>query len=172
MMDDIPPQVLAQSPVRGKKGSYKGRSMVTTGDISMVNRIRSLRECDSLLESKATRLTEKTIYLALEKDDTTALKMCMDRIMPVPKERPVEMRVDQLDTVEDTLNAMKNIIQQMARGEINLSESRMAVDVLKDMRNMLMESIELKELQERSHVLENRLQYLEGSGEPIIEEGE
>lgn len=162
-MSRRPPSTLIKAPATGKRQLSKSGPSVTTQEMSAINKMRAIRECESLVEAKATQLTEKAIYLAIEKDDTAALKICMDRFWPVPKERPIEAHIPSTASVDDVVGAMQNIIQQAATGELYLSELTTLLDRLKDMKTVLMEVKELKELQERNRELLERATAFDGN---------
>src|SRR4029453_8739383 len=50
---------------------------------------------ETLLDGQTQALTQKAIDLALA-GDITALRLCLDRILPVRKDRPVMIRGDEL----------------------------------------------------------------------------
>lgn len=69
-----------------------------------------------LLEGEAEALTRKAVELALE-GDTTALKLCLDRIAPAykPSARPVMLDMPLPENLTDTARAF---VAAAARGEI------------------------------------------------------
>jgi hypothetical protein len=76
----------------------------------------------ALLDSEAETITRKCIDLALE-GDPTALKLCMERLVPPRKEWPVEFTMPQLHSGTDTTAVMVAIIQAAAEGRILLSQA-------------------------------------------------
>ena len=48
--------------------------------------------CEALLEGEGEALTRKAIELALD-GDTVALRLCLDRICPPAKERPISIEL-------------------------------------------------------------------------------
>lgn len=71
----------------------------------------------TLLEGETEALTRKAVELALE-GDTTALKMCLDRISPPLKSvsPPIKLNMDAPQTLADTAKAF---IQAASNGELS-----------------------------------------------------
>ncbi len=69
-----------------------------------------------MLEGEAEALTRKAVEMALE-GDTTALKLCLDRIAPAykPSARPVMLAMPPPDNLTDTARAF---VAAAARGDI------------------------------------------------------
>jgi len=67
-----------------------------------------------LLDGEAEELTRKCIELA-KAGDTTALRLCMERIAPVRKGRPVNVNLPPIATAVDVLGAIGAAIDAMSR---------------------------------------------------------
>lgn len=69
-----------------------------------------------MLEGEAESLTRKAVELALE-GDTTALKLCLDRIAPAykPSARPVMLDIPTPENLTDTARAF---VSAAARGDL------------------------------------------------------
>src|ERR1051325_4461056 len=63
------------------------------------SRNRATIAAEALLEGEAQALTRKAIELALE-GDTTALRLCLERIVPQRKSRTVAFDTPRIDRVE------------------------------------------------------------------------
>jgi hypothetical protein len=72
-----------------------------------------------LLDGETEALTHKVIELALT-GDGTALRLCLDRILPPRRERPVSFIPPTLESAGD---AMAAIIAAVAAGEISRGEA-------------------------------------------------
>src|SRR5207253_3074693 len=68
-------------------------------------RNRATLTAEVLLEGEAEALTRKAIELALE-GDTTALRLCLERIVPQRRSRAVAFDLPQIDRVEDLAGAV------------------------------------------------------------------
>jgi len=80
---------------------------------------------EALLDGEAEGLTRKCIEAALN-GDGAAMRICMDRILPARKERPVSFKVPPLKSAEDAAAAMAAITEAMAEGELSLGEAEAA----------------------------------------------
>jgi hypothetical protein len=116
------------------------------------SRNRSTLAVESLLESQAEALTRTAIELALE-GDTTALRLCLERIVPQRKSRAVTFEAPRIDRVEDLAGAIGSIFGEVASGRLRLDEGVALVGMLESKRRA-METIDL----------EKRLRALEAQG--------
>jgi Family of unknown function (DUF5681) len=85
-------------------------------------RNRSTVAAESLLEGEAERLTRKAIELALA-GDSTALRLCMERLVPPRKDRAIEFALPPLTSADDAGKAIAAIVSAVAEGEITPSEA-------------------------------------------------
>ena len=95
---------------RGNPGKPKGA------------RHRTTLAVESLLDGEAKKLTRKAIKMALT-GDTVALRMCMGRIAPPRKDRPVAFPLPAIEKASDALKATATIIAGVARGELTPLEA-------------------------------------------------
>jgi hypothetical protein len=77
---------------------------------------------ESLLDGQAKALTQKAVELALG-GDLVALRICLDRILPPRKDRPVSFELPSIATIEDAPRAMAAITAAIAQGEITAAEA-------------------------------------------------
>jgi len=77
---------------------------------------------EALLEGEAEALTRKAIELA-KAGDLVALRLCLDRICPPRKDRPVTFGLPKLETAADAKNAAAAVIAAVAEGELTPSEA-------------------------------------------------
>lgn len=104
--------------------------------------------CENLLEGEGEKLTRKAIDLAL-KGDTTALKLCLDRIIPPRKGRPLPKleRKEGENPVETLLRAVLDghVTPEEGRDVVSMVESAAriaATQILADMRQQQIEAIQ------------------------------
>src|SRR5690348_14063439 len=90
---------------KGRSGNPAGRPPGS--------RNRATVAAEALLEGEAQALTRKAIELALE-GDTTALRLCLERIVPQRKSRTVAFDTPRIDRVEDLAGAIGSIFQAVA----------------------------------------------------------
>jgi len=114
----------------------------------------STKAAEALLDGEAEALTRQAVDMALA-GDTTALRLCLERIVPPVKERPVEVDLPQLDGAGDLLGIIGALLQAAASGEITPGEG----DKLARLVAGYVKAVELAQFDER-------LKALEAKGEP------
>jgi len=107
---------------------------------------------ESLLEGEAERLTRKAIKLALA-GDTTALKLCMERIAPLRKGRPVAITLPEVKIPGDVVGALAAVTAALSDGQLSPAEACEVASVVELQRR----AIETQDLEVRLHALEERL---------------
>ncbi len=105
---------------------------------------------ESLLDGEA--LTRKAVELALT-GDIAALRLCLDRILPPRKDRPVSFEMPTIDTAEDAKAASAALLAAVAAGSLTPSEAA-EIGKLVDSH---VKAIETTEVLARMDKLEKRL---------------
>jgi hypothetical protein len=77
---------------------------------------------DALLDGEAETITRKAIELA-KSGDTVALRLCLDRLAPVRKDRPVTFALPKIETTADLPKASAALLEAVASGELTPSEA-------------------------------------------------
>ena len=113
------------------------------------SRHRSTLAIEALLDGQAEALTQRAINSALE-GDGTALRLCLERICPPRKDRPVLFDLPAMNSSKDAAGAMAGILEAVASGDMTPDEAGSVTGIIKQYRRTL-ETTEL----------ENRLQALE-----------
>jgi hypothetical protein len=72
---------------------------------------------EELMEGEANGLTRKAIELALG-GDIQALRLCLDRICPPRKDRPISLKLPKVETIPDIVTAIGSTLEAVASGEI------------------------------------------------------
>jgi hypothetical protein len=119
---------------KGQSGNLAGRPPGSRNHTTLV--------AEALLQGEAQALTRKAIELALE-GDTTALRLCLERIAPQRKSRAVSFEAPRIDRVEDLAGAIGSIFQEVAGGRLRLDEGAALVGMLESKRRA-METIDLE----------------------------
>jgi hypothetical protein len=70
----------------------------------------------ALLEGEAEALTRKVVELA-KNGNPMALRLCLERLLPPRKDRPITFDLPSLEGLEDLPQALKAILEAVARGE-------------------------------------------------------
>jgi hypothetical protein len=106
------------------------------------SRNRASLAADALLDGEAEELTRKCIELA-KTGDTTALRLCMERIAPVRKGRPVNVNLPPIATAEDVLGAIGATIEAMSQGDLTPDEASVIAGVL-EIKRKAIETVDLE----------------------------
>lgn len=128
---------------KGKSGNPAGKPKGA--------RNHATRAVLDMLDGEADALTRKAIELALQ-GDTTALRLCLERLAPPAKDKPVRLRLPEIQNIEDTAKALAGVIQSMADGHITPSEASAITAVLELYRK----HIETVEIEARLQALEEK----------------
>jgi hypothetical protein len=104
---------------------------------------------EALLDGEGEAVTRKAIEKALE-GDTAALRLCLERIYPPRKSRPIALALPKIETPDDISKAQGTVIGAMAIGDITPEEASVIAGVLEAKRR----SIETCELEARMTALE------------------
>src|SRR5712671_4175877 len=73
--------------------------------------------CEALLDGQAEALTAKAVQMALA-GDPVALRLCMDRIYPARKDRPVTFALPPITGARDAADLMAAITKAVAAGQV------------------------------------------------------
>ena len=76
---------------------------------------------EALLEGEHEALTRAAIEKALD-GDTTALRLCLDRIAPARKDTPIAYDLHKVSTVEDAAKASAALLDAVASGGVTPDE--------------------------------------------------
>ncbi len=104
---------------------------------------------EKLLDGEAEELTRKVIEKAKD-GDTTALRLCLERICPPRKDWPVQLNFPATDTPKGATQAVAAIIAAVATGDVTPAEGQALAGLVESQRR----AIETQELEKRVVVLE------------------
>ena len=105
---------------------------------------------ESLLEGQAEALTQTAISKALE-GDGLALRLCMERIAPAPKDKSVSFPLPEMNDAIDASKAASSVLTAVSKGELTPIEGTRVMGLIDSYRRTL----ELTEIEERLQALEN-----------------
>ena len=77
---------------------------------------------EALLEGQHEALTNAAISKALE-GDTTALRLCLDRIAPPRKDSPITFTLPPIKSAADAVQASTALLEAVASGEVTPDEA-------------------------------------------------
>ena len=125
----------------GQSGNPKGKPKGA--------RHRATVVAQSLLDGEAEELTRKCIELALG-GDMTALRLCLERLVPPRRDAPVSFTTPVMETAGDAVSVLGAIVQAVADGEITPAEGATVASLIETFRRTL----ETEELERRITELE------------------
>lgn len=112
-------------------------------------RHRVTRAVEELLEGQSEQITQKAVELALE-GDSTALRLCLERIAPTRKDAPVSFELPPIKNAQDASEAAQAVLQAVSQGEVTPLEGATVMGLVEQYRRVL----ETTELERRIAALE------------------
>jgi hypothetical protein len=113
---------------RGRSGNPNGKPKGV--------RNRATLAAEALLDGEAEALTRKAVEMALA-GDVTALKLCLERLVPPRKERPLSFALPHLASAEDTAKAIDGVLAALAQGLVTLGEAGEAIELIERCRRII-----------------------------------
>ena len=138
---------------QGKRASHfrKGASGNPNGR-PVGARNKATLAMEALLDGEAEAITRVAVDRAKE-GDATALRLCLERILPPRKDRPVSFSLPELGTVTDAPAATAAIVAAVASADITVTEgSELAKRV-----DIFVRSVEASDLDKRLRAIEEKM---------------
>jgi hypothetical protein len=105
-----------------------------------------------LLAGEAEALTRRAVELALA-GDPTAMRLCIERILPPCRERPVRFALPPIESAADIAPAMKAVTSELAAGIITPGEAATIAAVV----DTFVRAIETSDFERRLRIIETEL---------------
>lgn len=86
------------------------------------SRSRATRALEAIFDGEGEAITRKAIELALE-GDPAVLRMCLDRLVPPRRDRPVTFELPEIKAASDLTQATNALLQAVAAGDLTPSEA-------------------------------------------------
>lgn len=99
---------------RGKSGNPNGRPKGARNVATLL--------AEALLDGEADAITRKVIEKALE-GDSTALRLCLERLLPPRRGRPVTFRLPEIKNASDAAKASMSLLAACAGGTLSSGEA-------------------------------------------------
>ena len=128
---------------KGQSGNPAGPAKGTRHKITML--------AEKLLEDDRDDIV-RAVIAAAKGGDPTAMRLCIERLIPVRKGRPVMFDLPAIETAADVANALGAIAGAMAAGELTPDEAGVVAGVIEAKRR----AIETTEIELRLQRLEER----------------
>ena len=113
---------------KGVSGNPRGKPPGT--------RNRYVLAAEALLEGESEKLTRKAVELALD-GNLIALRICLERLLPSRRERPLLFNLPRLTSASDAVAALSAIAEGVAHGELTDGEARTLVGLVDCFREVL-----------------------------------
>ena len=130
---------------KGQSGNPSGRPRGA--------RNRTTLAAETLLDGEAENITRKAIQSALE-GNCIALRICMDRIVPPRKDRPIHFELPAIRSANDATKASAALVAAVAEGKLTPSEASELAKLI----DTCVRSIEATDFEERLVKLEQAKQ--------------
>ena len=105
---------------------------------------------ESLLQGQTEALTQTVVAKALE-GDGVALRLCMERIAPAPKDQPVSFNLPNMRNALDASKASGSVLRAVSEGNLTPIEATRIMGLIDSHRRVL----ELTDIEHRLKLLEN-----------------
>ena len=112
-------------------------------------RNRATLAAEELLDGEGEKLIRKAVALAL-KGNVTCLRLCLDRLLPPRRDRPVHFAIPNLNSAADASAAMAAITTAVAEGDLTPAEAAELSRVIE----AYVKAIEATEIERRLKALE------------------
>lgn len=112
-------------------------------------RHKTTRAMQNFLSGEADALTRKAVEMALA-GDTTALRICIERIVPPMKDAPVSFPLPPMQSARDAAQAAAMVLGAVSEGELTPTEGAHVMSLVETYRRTL----ETTELEARVAALE------------------
>lgn len=131
---------------KGESGNPSGRPKGSLNKATLA--------VQTLLDGEAENITRKAIELAQE-GDTTAMKLCLERIIPAKKDAPVTFKLPAIKSADDVIKVQTGILREVSKGEMTPMEASRISAVIGELR----EAFVAQELESRISMLEAQNDY-------------
>ena len=145
--DRLPKQPTSRGPGRkfapGQSGNPSGRKAGTRSKATIFGEAIMQQDADAIVQA---------VVDAAKGGDPTAMRLCVERLIPARKGRPIAFSLPKLKTAADVGEALSAVAAAMATGELTPEEAG-AVAAVVELRR---KAIETTELEKRITALEAR----------------
>ncbi|WP_292530432.1 DUF5681 domain-containing protein [Methylocystis sp.] len=114
-------------------------------------RHRATLAVEALLEGEAEALSRKAIEMALA-GDGVALRLCLERLLPARRDRPVSFDLPKIETAADATKATGAILSAVASGEVTPVEAESVSKIVE----AHLKALEASEFEARLSALESK----------------
>jgi hypothetical protein len=106
---------------KGQSGNPKGRPIGARHKVTLA--------IEAMLDEKAENLVNVAMEKALE-GDVVALRLCLDRICPPRKDRPISFEMPKIEKVEDSSKLTAGLLAAVAAGDVTPDEAAVVAGLI------------------------------------------
>ena len=148
------PQTLAENTARKQRGRQFERGISgNPGGRPKGSRNKTSLAVEALLDGEAEGLTRKAIEKALD-GDMAALRLCLERVLPPRRDRPVTFDLPNIETAAEALKASSAILAACAAGTLSPGEAAECMNLI----SIHLRMFEMTEIEARLSALEKAQQ--------------
>ena len=107
---------------------------------------------ESLLRGQAEALTQTAVTNKALEGDSVALRLCMERIAPAPKDQLISFSLPKMNNASDASEAAGSVLTAVSEGKLTPIEATRVMGLADSYRRTL----ELTEIEERLQALEEK----------------
>jgi len=100
------------------------------------SRNRATLALQALLDGEGERIIRKAVDMALAGNET-ALRLVLERLLPVAKDRPITLDLPKLAKPSDVAEAVRRAVEAVATGEVTPAEAETVLKLLEALRTAL-----------------------------------
>jgi hypothetical protein len=105
---------------KGQSGNPAGRPKGSLNQTTLA--------CQELLDGEAEAITRKAVEKALA-GDLTAIRLCLERIIPPRKERPIFIDLPKMAKYRDMKQFTEALLEAVKNGNLTIDEAQGIIDI-------------------------------------------
>jgi len=125
-----------QEVVRNERGQFVPGVSGNPAGRKEGSRNRATLALQQLLDGEGERIIRKAVEMALAGNET-ALRLVLERLLPVVKDRPIRLDLPQLAKASDVAEAVRRAVEAVAAGEVTPAEAEIVLKLLEALRAAL-----------------------------------
>jgi len=125
-----------QEVVRNERGQFVPGVSGNPAGRKEGSRNRATLALQQLLDGEGERIIRKAVEMALAGNET-ALRLVLERLLPVAKDRPIRLDLPQLAKASDVAEAVRRAVEAVAAGEVTPAEAEIVLKLLEALRAAL-----------------------------------
>jgi hypothetical protein len=99
-------------------------------------RHKATQLAETLLDGQTEQLVNKCVEMAID-GDSTAMRICMDRLIPPRKSRPITIQLPDTKTAVGVADAQSKVVKTVAEGELTIEDGQALSSILEARRKAL-----------------------------------